>query len=436
MSKHMRNRTQVAVCFALLVMGGNVMAANPIIPSQGVCDPHVRIFNNKAYVFSSHDFGKNERIYKMVDWQLFSSSDLVNWKKEFVLKPEDTYIGPWHECYAPDGATRNGKYYFYFSQQQKQMGVAVSDTPEGPYVDVLKKPLLPANLTPTANYDAGIFTDDDTARTPYIVWGYTVANQDYYIAKLNEDMMSLAETPRKIVILNGWKNDAPALHKHNGIYYLNSHEGRYATSDNVYGPYVSRGRYTQLYADHGSFFMWNNQTYHVYGTRMDWKDPFYRETRITYAHYKVNGDIVTDEFIAKSSIGVGQYDPTWPRIEAEWYFASSDGLVKHETPDGFEIRGITNSAWLRFPKVLNMAKDPSLSFRVASAAPGGGTIEIREGTADGNLLGSVVVPDTGGWSAYRTVTTRLTSPAGTRDLCFVFNGKGKELLRFDWWRIE
>jgi len=248
-SNHMRNRKQVAIYFALLVIGANVMAGNPIIPNQGVCDPHIRIFNNKAYLFSSHDFGKGERIYKMKDWQLFSSPDLVTWKKEFVLKPEDTYIGPWNECYAPDGATRNGKYYFYFSQQQKQMGVAVSDNPEGPYVDVLRKPLLPEKLTPTADYDAGIFIDDDKARTPYIVWGYTVNNQDYYIAKLNEDMMSLAEKPRKIVIKNGWKNDAPALHKHNGIYYLNSHEGWYATSDNVYGPFrdsvISRVHYNE-----------------------------------------------------------------------------------------------------------------------------------------------------------------------------------------------
>jgi len=157
-------------------------ADNPIIPNQGVCDPHIRIFNNKAYLFSSHDFGKGEPIYKMVDWQLFSSPDLINWKKEFVLKPENTYIGPWNECYAPDGISRNGKYYFYFSQQQKQAGVAVSDKPEGPYVDALNKPLLPEDLTPSAEYDMSIFIDDDPSRTPYIVWGFTVINQDYYIA--------------------------------------------------------------------------------------------------------------------------------------------------------------------------------------------------------------------------------------------------------------
>ena len=429
-------KTCFALLASLLLTSASAFADNPIIPNQGVCDPHIRIFNNKAFLFSSHDFGKGERIYKMVDWQLFSSPDLITWKKEFVLRPEDTYIGPWHECYAPDGATRNGKYYFYFSQQQKQAGVAVSDKPEGPYVDALKKPLLPANLTPSAEYDMSVYTDDDEARTPYIVWGYTVANKDYYIARLNEDMISLAETPRKIVIHQGWKNDAPALHKRNGIYYLNAHGAQYATATNVYGPYTYRGQYTKEWSDHGSFFTWNNQTFHPYGVKEIPNDPFYRTTRITYAHYKDNGDIVTDDFIGKSPLGVGQYDPTWLRTEAEWYFAASDGLDKREIPGGFEIRGITDGSWLRFPKVQQMSEGMSLNIRVSSGSSDGGTIEVRQDDPDGPLLGSVTVPDTGGWEAYRTVTTTLKNKAGTQDLCFVFKGKGKELMRLDWWNTD
>ena len=114
-----------------------------IIPNQGVCDPHVHIFNGKAFLFSSHDYGPGQSNYRMDDWQLFSSDDLLNWKLEFVLKPEDTYLKKCQECYATDGAERNGKYYFYFSEQQRSTGVAVADRPEGPYKDALGKPLLP-----------------------------------------------------------------------------------------------------------------------------------------------------------------------------------------------------------------------------------------------------------------------------------------------------
>ncbi len=414
----------------------NVSLENAIIKNQGVCDPHISIFNDTAYLFSSHDYGKGEPIYKMVDWQLFSSTDLVNWKKEFVLKPEDTFIGPWQECYAPDGVTRNGKYYFYFSQQQKQTGIAVSDNPKGPYVDALGKPLLAEDHTPTADYDPAIFIDDDPERTPYILCGFTVIGQDYYMARLNEDMISLAEEPRKIVIRNGWKNDAIDIHKRNGIYYLNSHGAEYATSTNVYGPYTYRGQYTKLWSDHGNFFTWHNQTFHSYGLREDWEDPFYRTTKITYVHYKDNGDIVADDFISNANLGVGQYDATWDKIQAEWYFAASDGLQKRENESGFEIREITNKSYLHFPKVQNLSSNPVLAFHMSSANDKGGKVEVREGNPKGKLLGSCKVPNTGSWTNYQTISCELKGSSAITDLYLVFKGKGDEILRLDWFKTD
>ena len=67
---------------------------------------------------------------------------------------------------------------------------------------------------------------------------------DFYIAKLNEDMISLAETPRKILVDRkmgpygpGKMDDKPFLHKRRGVYYL-SWGCYYAMADNVYGPYT------------------------------------------------------------------------------------------------------------------------------------------------------------------------------------------------------
>lgn len=415
---------------------GDDPIGNAVIQHQGVCDPHIRIFQDKAWMFSTHDYGKGERLYKMMDWQLFSSTDLVTWKKEFVLRPEDTFLGPCCECYAPEGATRGGKYYFYFSDQQRQTGVAVSDRPEGPYLDALGKPLLPPDLAPTASYDPAVFIDDDCGRTPYILWGYTVFGKSYHMARLNEDMISLAEPPREIVIQNCWENDAIALHKQNGVYYLNSHEGAYATAANVYGPYTSRGRYTKLYADHGSFFQWHNQTFTSFGLREDWSDPFYRTTKITYAHYRDNGEILADDWISNANLGVGQYDARWPKIEAEWFFAASDGLEKRENTAGFEIRGITDNAFLCYPKVRNLGPNPSVGFHVSSAHPVGGTTEVREGGADGRLLGICRVLPTGSWNDYRTFSCQLHGVSGLTDLCLVFKGTGGELMRFDWFAIH
>ena len=184
-----------------------------IIPHQGVCDPHPHVWNGKVWLFTSHDRGPGNPIYRNDDWRLFSSDDLVNWKLEYTLRPEDTYLGRDEECYATDGAYRNGKYYFYFSDQQRSTGVAVSENgPAGPYKDALGKPLLPPWFVDTASYDPTVFIDDDENKTPYILFGYTVIGKDYYIARLNDDMISLAEEPRKIDIV------VPELEKQKSVF--------------------------------------------------------------------------------------------------------------------------------------------------------------------------------------------------------------------------
>jgi hypothetical protein len=309
------------------------------------------------------------------------------------------------------------------------------DGPTGPYKDALGKPLLPAGLTPTAQYDPTVYIDDDPGKTPYIVWGYTVARQKYHIARLNENMISLAEKPRPITLINGWKNDAPFISKHNGIYYLSSHGSYYATSNNVYGPYTFRGVFSHdQTVDHGGFFNWRNQTFFAYGVPDG--DRFFRKTKIVYAHYKDNGDIADDPFIEQSPLGVGQYDARWKKIEAEWFFAASDGVNKRENATGFELRNLTDGTWLAFPKVRNLHKNAVLHFTVSSANAAGGRIEVHQDKVDGPLLGSVPVPNTGGWASYQMVNCQLANGAGTQDLCLVFKGSGGELLRLDWFNTD
>ena len=58
-----------------------------IIPDRGVCDPHVHIFNGKAYMFSTHDRGPGEPIFTMDDWRIFASDDLLNWELVYTLRP-------------------------------------------------------------------------------------------------------------------------------------------------------------------------------------------------------------------------------------------------------------------------------------------------------------------------------------------------------------
>lgn len=405
-----------------------------------MCDPHVHIFNGKAYLFSTHDRGPGQPIFTMDDWRIFSSDDLLNWKLEYTLRPEDTFLGECAECYATDAAERNGKYYFYYSKAQWCTGVAVSENgPAGPYHDPLGAPLLPPGLADTPSYDPTVFIDDDENKTPYILWGYNIYGKRYYIARLNEDMISLAEPPRPVII-EGHMSDANWLHKHNGKYYLNSHLSEYAVSDSVYGPYEFRGTFCEEYTtDHGTFFTYHNQTYFTYGVPENWGtgeeiDPYYRTAKIVYAHYKDNGDLVSDPFIRE--VGVGQYDAGWDRILGEWFFAASDGIEKKENAGGFELRGIRSNSYLYFQNVNNMRQNALLHLRLSNGNNAPCHVEIREGSPFGRVLGCIRTENTGGFDVFKTFDYRLENTHGTHSLCFVFKSDAEEPARFEDFRFE
>ena len=412
------------ILFIFILFSANVKPNNPIIKGQGVCDGHIHIFGNTAYLFSTHDTIRNGKEWHMKDWQLFSSPDLINWKKEYILKPEDTYVGPFTKCFATDGAERNGQYYFYFSKGGQSTGVAVANNPNGPYKDALGSKLV-------TSYDPTIYIDDDVNKTPYLIWGAI----KFYIAKLKEDMVSLAEEPHPLE-MNNWPkiHDGSYLHKKNGMYYLTSQGASYGISKDIYGPYTyvatlhpyNRGEWV----DHPTFFSWNNQDFFV-GNDSEFGG-CYRFINLTYVAYKDDGSISTDVFIYSSGLGVGQYDAQWKKIEAEWYFAASKNVIKKECVGGFELQNITDGTYLYFPKIKNIGNNSKIDFLLSSVNNNKNTvIEVHSNSFSGKLLGKCKVPDTNSWSTYKHVTCTLNKTSDEMNLYFVFKGKGADLLHLD-----
>lgn len=437
----------IILLFSVFQMAG--FSQNPIIPNQGANDPHIRIFNGKAYLSASHDKSIDNKGFRMEDWWMWSSDNLVDWKLESVLKPEQTYIGkPFSSCWATDIAYRNGKYYWYFSEGNQQSGVVVSDSPAGPWKDPLGKPLLTSEMTPTHEYDMGII--QDVAGEFYIVFGVW----DYYIAKLNPDMISLAEKPHKIDIKNprGPYNqdgtntkmptdDKPFIHSYNGKYYL-SWGCFYAISDNVYGPYTYSGSIIDstsfapgfekptwpkgfLQGRHGSFFNFHNQWYFAYCDISQTGNRYFRDTFISYVHFKSNGEMA---LIRVDGIGVGEYDANLP-IQAEDYFEASN-IKKSEIPkNGFAVSNIKNNDFLVFPNIKNLDQKRKIEFKLL--ANWDTDIEIRKDSPKGELIALCKLGATDHSGTFENKICNLPKMKDKQSLCFVFKGNGNQLLMLD-----
>ncbi|WP_338399096.1 family 43 glycosylhydrolase [Persicobacter psychrovividus] len=416
----------------LLLMGflsfylpANAQIHKQIVPYQGITDPHIRIFENRAYLFAGHDMSYNAEDYQMPNWWVWSSEDLVNWTKEFELYPEDTYMGPMKSCWATDAAERNGKYYWYLSKKNEEVAVVVADQPQGPYVDVLKQPLLPKGMTDCHQYDPGVFIDDDPGKSPYLLFGETYHGQ-YHIAKLNDDMVSLAEAPRKIELIGQYRiEDKGFIFKRLGRYYLIFGE-TYAVAEDIYGPYFIGGKF---YGNHNSVFRWHQQDYVVTANNKchGCIHPFMRGSSIYYLHFRGDGAVYIDE---NGGYGVGAYDANRPRLEAENYFMA-DGVRKvNGIENDFYLSPLKDGGYAIFPNMAHLEHKSMLRMFVASnSRAGNNQIEIRADSPSGKLLNTVSVPFS--WNKMTEIECSLPPLKGVNGLCFVFRGASYPAITFD-----
>ncbi len=427
-----------ASSFAFVATACATHAANPVVQGVGLCDPKVRIYDNHAWLYATHDAVPGSAHFIMNDWWVWASDDLVKWRLVSVLKPEQTYYKkPENSCWATDAIRHHGKYYFYFSRGPKEIGVVEGNSPAGPWRDPIGKPLIAEGSTPTTARDPAIFQKPDG--TTYIIFGCW----NYYIARLNDDMVSLAEKPRKLEVSPkmgpygpGKLDDKPFLFERNGKYYL-SWGCYYAMSDNLYGPYayvdtiIHKDRVETIFQKgltfdrHGSFFELYNQWYFICNDQ-SWPgtSAHYRDSVMSYVHFRDDGEI---DPIYLNRTGVGEYDAQ-DAIQAANYFQGEGVLQKESSDGGFEVREIHSSTALVYPNVKNVPADAVISFRLANGNARGGTIEIRSGSADGPVLGRCKAPGTEDWTHYQDISCPLKNPSGTLDLCLLFRGRGHDLL--------
>lgn len=111
----------------------------------------------------------------------------------------------------------------------------------------------------------------------------------------------------------------------------------------------------------------------------------------------------------------GTGKPIPGRIEAESYDAMS-GIQTETTGDtggGLNVGWIDSGDWMDYNVNVAAAGNYTAAFRVASPNSGA-QFQLRK--QDGTILGTVSIPQTGGWQAWTTVSAVVNLPAGTQTL--------------------
>ena len=285
------------------------MKARYLFPNDYMADPSVNVFNGRLYVYPSHDWDSGECFdddgghFQMRDYHVLSMDDVMDGEVTDHGVILDVEQVPWAEkqMWDNDVVEKNGKYYLIFSAKDYsgmfRLGVAVSDTPEGPF----RPEEHP--IRGSFSIDPCVFKDDDGEIYCYFggIWGgqlqwraplaapyAPIAQPDSapapadaadlghapdkktelfapagapalssYVVRMTDDVLQFNEAPRPVLIVdeNGepLKADDPHrffeaswMHKQNGKYYFSSSTGDshylcYAVGDNPYGPFTYQG---------------------------------------------------------------------------------------------------------------------------------------------------------------------------------------------------
>jgi hypothetical protein len=257
--------------------------SQPLLTHIYTADPSAHVFEGRIYIYPSHDieagiaFNDNGDHFAMEDYHVISLDHPAGEAVDHGVALHVADV-PWaaRQMWAPDAASKDGKYYLYFPAKRPdgifQIGVASGDHPAGPFVPEPKPIEGSYSIDPAVFEDGGEF---------YLyfggIWGGQLqkyrdnAYGDAFeepqgdqpalqarVARLSADMKQFAEAPRAVVILDEHGNEllagdhdrryfeAPWMHKYRGKYYFSYSTGDthllcYAIGDSPYGPFTYQG---------------------------------------------------------------------------------------------------------------------------------------------------------------------------------------------------
>jgi hypothetical protein len=454
---------QIALAGALIgALPAPAIASDPIIQTRFTADPAPLVHDGVVYLYTSHD-EDDATGFKMLDWRLYSSTDMVNWTDRGVVASLKTF--PWavqsNDAWAPQVIERGGKFYLYVpisvaGSPKNVIAVAVADNPAGPFKDALGHPLIaPGN----GYFDPTVSVDDDGQA--YLYWG----NPNLWYVKLNKDMISYSGKIQKIEPGISDYQEGPWFYKRGKQYYMAfastcCSEGiGYAMSNRPTGAWTYKGPIMDhnpaATGNHPGIIDYKGGSY-VFGFSYELNfamTPIHHERRsVSVAKFDYNKDGTIPDlgwWDRTKAPQIGTLNPyevvqaetiAWTsRIKRDrdrpFYWAPGVTTEKSDKV-GIYVTRITDQSYI---KVAGVDFGPQGAARFSAniaSADKRGTIELHLDRTDGPLIGTLSVEATGGMDDWRTLTTAVSGASGTRDLFLVFRGpEGRPLFNFDSWQF-
>lgn len=220
-------------------------SGNPVL-SGWYADPEVVIFGRRYWIYPTFSAPYGQQVFL----DAFSSPDLVHWTKHARILDTNRVAWARRAMWAPAAVERRGKYYLFFGANDVHpgevggIGVAVADRPEGPFQDLLGKPLVNQIVNGAQPIDQFVFKDQDGQE--YMIYGgWSHCN----IVRLKPDFTGLLPFPDGSTfkeITPEHYVEGPCMFRKDGQYYLMWSEGgwtgpnysvTYAIGNSPLGPF-------------------------------------------------------------------------------------------------------------------------------------------------------------------------------------------------------
>lgn len=278
---------------------------NPVITEKYTADPAAIVYQDTVFLYVGHDQAPPEKnFYEMHEWLIYSSTDMVNWTERAAVNVRETFDWAKDDAWAAEVIEKDGKLYWFVTVSHKDIhgkaiGIAVADSPTGPWKDALGHALITNDMTTDTkiswdDIDPTVFIDDDGSA--HLFWGNTIC----YYAKLKDNLLELDSEIQYIDLPHF--TEAPWVHKKGDFYYLSyaykfPEKTAYAMSESIQGPWKFQGILNEVAGNsntnHQAILEYKGKDYFIYhnGSIPTHGGSFRRSVCVDYLYYNPDGTI-------------------------------------------------------------------------------------------------------------------------------------------------